>query len=62
VVTVTVALSVLAHGLSASPLAARYGTFSSTLAGHRPEQLTTPAMRSRRSLSGHVGAPGDNDV
>ena len=42
VVTVTIALSVLAHGLSASPLAARYGAFSATLAGHRPEHLTTP--------------------
>ena len=31
VVTVTIALSVLAHGLSASPLAARYGAFSATL-------------------------------
>ncbi len=30
VVTVTIALSVLAHGLSASPLAARYGAFSAT--------------------------------
>jgi len=55
VVTVTVALSVLAHGLSASPLAARYGVFSATLASHLAEHRTTPAMRARTSLSGHVG-------
>ncbi len=59
VVTVTVALSVLAHGLSASPLAARYGAFSATLAHHEPEHRATPSMRSRRSLSGQVGARGE---
>ncbi len=61
VVTATITLSVLAHGLSASPLAARYAAFSSTLTGHRPEHLTTPSMRPRRSLSGHVGVTGDSD-
>ena len=55
VVTVTVALSVLAHGLSASPLAARYGAFNATLAGHEAEHRTTPEMRPRPSLGGHVG-------
>jgi len=60
VVTVTIALSVVAHGLSAAPLAARYGSFSATLAGHEPEHLTTPAMRPRRSLSGHVGVKRDD--
>ncbi|MGA2836981.1 MAG: sodium:proton antiporter [Acidimicrobiales bacterium] len=53
-VTVTVALSVLAHGLSASPLAARYGAYSATLADREPEHRTTPAMRPRTSLGGHV--------
>ncbi len=62
VVTVTIALSVLAHGLSASPLAARYGAFSATLAGHRAEHRTTPTMRARASLSGHVGAMGSSDA
>jgi NhaP-type Na+/H+ or K+/H+ antiporter len=62
VVTVTIALSVLAHGLSASPLAARYGVFSATLAGHLPEHRTTPRMRPRRSLSGHVGGTRDSDA
>ncbi len=62
VVTVTIALSVLAHGLSASPLAARYGRFSATLAGQQPEHVTTPTMRPHRSLSGHVGDTGDGDA
>ncbi len=62
VVTVTVALSVLAHGLSASPLATRYGTFSGTLAGRQPEHRTTPAMRPHRSLGGHVGGPRGRDA
>ncbi len=57
----TITLSVLTHGLSASPLAARYGRFTATLAGHQPEHVTTPAMRPHRSLSGHVGATGDGD-
>ena len=61
VVTVTIALSVVAHGLSAGPLAARYGAFSATLARHRPEHLSTPGMRPRRSLSGHVGAKKVSD-
>jgi len=58
VVTVTIALSVLAHGLSASPLAARYGAFSATLANQEPEHRTTPAIRPRRSLSGQAGVTG----
>ncbi len=61
-VTVTIALSVLAHGLSASPLAARYGIFSATLAGHQPEHVTTPTMRPHRSLGGHLGVTGDGDA
>jgi NhaP-type Na+/H+ or K+/H+ antiporter len=55
VVTVTVTLSVVAHGLSASPLASRYGQFVDTLLKHRPEHQTTPTMRARASLGTHVG-------
>jgi NhaP-type Na+/H+ or K+/H+ antiporter len=62
VVTVTIALSVVAHGLSAAPLAARYGRFSATLAGQEPEHTTTPAIRPHRSLGGHVGAAKDLDA
>ncbi len=61
VVTVTVALSVVAHGLSAAPLAARYGAFTASLAGHKPEHVMTPTMRPRRSLGGHVGTVTDSD-
>jgi NhaP-type Na+/H+ or K+/H+ antiporter len=60
VVTVTIALSVLAHGLSASPLAARYGAFSATLADQEAEHRRTPAMRVRANLSGHVNRTGDS--
>jgi len=61
VVTVTIALSVLAHGLSASPLAAGYGRFTTRLARHRPEHRETPAIRPHRSLNGRVGPTGDRD-
>jgi sodium/hydrogen antiporter len=46
-VTTTVALSVLLHGLSASPLAARYGKAASRLHLERREHTTTPALRTR---------------
>jgi sodium/hydrogen antiporter len=55
VVTVTVTLSVLAHGLSTSPLASRYGAFIATLDRPGEEHRSTPAMRPRASLGGHVG-------
>ena len=51
-VTVTVVLSVLLHGVSASPLAARYGTHAGRFrAGHR-EHSDTPAIRTRTLRSG----------
>jgi NhaP-type Na+/H+ or K+/H+ antiporter len=50
-VTVTVVLSVLAHGITASPFAARYGAAVSTLHPHRPEHLPTREL-SPRSLAG----------
>ncbi len=62
VVTVTIALSVLAHGLSSSPLAERYGVFTATLAGHQAEHRATPVMRPRASLGGHVGVTKDRDA
>jgi NhaP-type Na+/H+ or K+/H+ antiporter len=61
VITLTIALSVLAHGLSASPLAARYGAFSVALAGHKAEDRTTPSMRVRANLSGHANRNGDSN-
>jgi len=49
-VVVTVTLSVVAHGLTAGPLAARYGTFAATLVDHRPEHHATAPYRTRPSL------------
>ena len=51
-VTVTVVLSVLAHGITASPLAARYGAAVSTLHHERAEHLPTPELPPR-SLAGN---------
>jgi len=53
-VTVTVALSVLAHGLTASPLAARYGRYAATLQSTRPE-LGRKAELRHRALRAHGG-------
>jgi NhaP-type Na+/H+ or K+/H+ antiporter len=47
VVTLTVALSVLLHGVSASPLAARYGTYAATLAPKAPEHTDAPPITTR---------------
>lgn len=59
-VTLTVASSVLLHGVSASPLAARYGTYASThlLEGHPAHGKAGGAARlATRSLR-RVGSPG----
>ncbi len=55
-VTVTVALSVLLHGVTASPLAARYGKAAGRLHAKRPEHanarpLTTRSLGRRRDRS-----------
>jgi NhaP-type Na+/H+ or K+/H+ antiporter len=54
-VTVTVALSVLLHGVTASPLAARYGRVAARLHKERPEHMsagpiTTRSLRRVRGL------------
>jgi len=46
-ISLTVLLSVLAHGISASPLAARYGEHVETLERHRPEHGDAPTLRTR---------------
>ncbi len=56
VVTVTVTLSVLAHGLSASPLGRRYGAFASSLHEARREHTTTAPLPTR-SLDGLLPRP-----
>jgi len=55
-VTVTVTLSVLAHGLSASPLGRRYGAFASSLHEARREHTTTAPLPTR-SLDGLLPRP-----
>jgi NhaP-type Na+/H+ or K+/H+ antiporter len=50
-VTLTVALSVLLHGVTASPLAARYGEYSAAhLAPHRREHASTTTPLRTRTL------------
>ncbi len=49
-VVVTVTLSVVLHGLTAGPLAARYGAFASTLVEHRAEHAATAPFRTRPDL------------
>jgi NhaP-type Na+/H+ or K+/H+ antiporter len=56
VVTCTVVLSVIAHGITAAPLAARYGDHVATLHPDLPEHAETPALRTR-SLAGNRGRP-----
>ena len=51
-VTVTVVLSVLLHGVTASPFAARYGTVAASLHAGRPEHTGAPAIPTRS-----LGAP-----
>jgi sodium/hydrogen antiporter len=56
VVTATVVLSVIAHGITAAPLAARYGRHAAALQAHLPEHAETPALRTR-SMAGDRGRP-----
>ena len=51
VVTATVVLSVIAHGITAAPLAARYGRHTTTLHADLPEHADAPALRTR-SIAG----------
>jgi sodium/hydrogen antiporter len=62
-VTLTVALSVLLHGISASPLAARYGALVQHLHPERPEHtdsapISTRTLRGARPGAGRPGATG----
>ncbi|HTG46871.1 MAG TPA: cation:proton antiporter [Actinomycetota bacterium] len=57
VATWTIALSVLAHGLSAGPLSRRYGERIARTAGPAPELLDAPEPRIRRRSLGHRPAP-----
>ena len=57
-VVVTVTMSVVAHGLTAGPLAARYGDFATTLVAHRPEHRATAPFRTRVPLEFHMPTAG----
>ncbi|HMD45547.1 MAG TPA: cation:proton antiporter [Acidimicrobiales bacterium] len=59
VVTVTVALSVVAHGLSAAPLASRYGRYAATkLAAEDPEHTSAPSLPTRSLAGDRLRASG----
>jgi NhaP-type Na+/H+ or K+/H+ antiporter len=51
VVTATVVLSVIAHGITAAPFAARYGRHAATLHADLPEHADAPTLRTR-SIAG----------
>jgi NhaP-type Na+/H+ or K+/H+ antiporter len=51
-VALTVLLSVIAHGISAGPLAARYGLYVADLHPSRPEHASSPELRTR-SMAGN---------
>jgi sodium/hydrogen antiporter len=46
-ISLTVLLSVVAHGISASPLASRYAAHVQALGEHRPEHRDSPRLRTR---------------
>jgi sodium/hydrogen antiporter len=54
-VTLTVALSVLLHGVTASPLAARYGTWAGRLHPERPEHTGAAPITTRRMRGVRIG-------
>src|SRR4051812_49219421 len=51
VVAATVVLSVIAHGVTAAPLATRYARHAAALDADQPEHADAPALRTR-SMSG----------
>jgi NhaP-type Na+/H+ or K+/H+ antiporter len=61
-VAITVVLSVIAHGVTASPLAARYGAAVAASHPHGPEHVPTPELAPRapirrRRPAGHENTP-----
>ncbi len=57
VVSLTIALSVIAHGLSAGPAVERYGTFVATLPEDAAEHKKTAELPTRRGVDRLSGAP-----
>jgi NhaP-type Na+/H+ or K+/H+ antiporter len=56
VVAATVVVSVIAHGITAGPLASRYGRHAAALHPQQVEHTTTPALRTR-SIAGDRTRP-----
>ena len=56
-ITVTVAMSVLAHGVSAAPLASRYAAWCSAAVGRGHAPMESVAAPSQRSRFGSVAPP-----
>jgi len=54
-VIITVVISIVAHGITASPLAARYGAAVAAFHPHRPEHVPAPELRPR-TLPGRTRA------
>jgi NhaP-type Na+/H+ or K+/H+ antiporter len=59
-VTVTVALSVVVHGVTASPLAARYGARATGIHSQRPEHASARPLRTRSLGAGRRHRDGRN--
>ena len=57
VASLTVVLSILAHGLTASPLAARYGRWAASLPDDAPERVAVTPVSTRRVML-HIGPLG----
>jgi NhaP-type Na+/H+ or K+/H+ antiporter len=53
-VTFTVLFSVVAHGLTSSPLAAQYCTYTARLHSRRPEHAPTSALRTRTMVGDRI--------
>ena len=61
-VTVTITLSVVAHGISAAPLGRRYGRWAGTLAPDRPEHTEPPRFTTRAMQRRPRGAAAGRDA
>jgi len=56
-ITLTVLLSVVAHGLTAAPLSRRYGEYVAASEQNTPEQVPVPTLGGRAQAAGHGAAP-----
>jgi len=59
-VTITVLASVVAHGITASPFAARYGTAMAALHPHHPEHHPAPELAARSAARRRQVASGSS--